>query len=64
MAVTADPATGAKPGDVVVTVDGTPAPLMLTFPSISQPLPMTVPPPIRQPGWMVVSAAMVTPWSM
>ena len=25
----ADPATGAKPGDVVVTVDGTPAPLML-----------------------------------
>jgi hypothetical protein len=25
----ADPATGARPGDVVVTVDGTPAPLML-----------------------------------
>lgn len=37
----ADPATGAKPGDVVVTVDGTPAPLMLdaaeTFVSAATP---------------------------
>ena len=37
----ADPASGAKPGDVIVTVDGTPAPLMLdaaeTFVSTATP---------------------------